>query len=211
MEKGEEIPFQFAQIVFLFHLNTRTDDRKSKEFTFVRYSEINPSVDNLNCLIDCLCLRMVTDDGAVQSVYQIISEESAITASGWYEVGPFLTVVLEHHIVKSNYISSLFTAKNAWSLYRSYLTWFYLPRIKHLLHFNVLCAMTAANYGLRSCNDRRTVHNVKKGILFATRSIYVTKANCYENLTGAPIVETILVRVGFSFNHVINIWPLKKA
>lgn len=80
MVKGERSVFWFAQVLFLFHFNTRTKDRMLREVAFVRYFQITFSIDNVYHVLIGLCLKWETDDDANHSVSQSVSGPGVIEA-----------------------------------------------------------------------------------------------------------------------------------
>lgn len=126
--EGEENAFWFAQVQLLFHLNTRTNDRMSGEFAFVRYFEITPPIDNVDRVLNCLCLRWATGDECDRTITPDLQADDTMKVGEWYGVIPFSSITSVHHIVRSNYSVYPFTSQLPWPLYRFYVNRFYQHR-----------------------------------------------------------------------------------
>lgn len=96
-------------MLLLFHPNTRTNDRMSGEFVFVRYVEITSTIDSVDLCLNCPCLGWATDDETDHSVTQSLSGAGVTEAGDWYCVVSFRSIISLHVIVRSNYSISIFT------------------------------------------------------------------------------------------------------
>lgn len=58
LAEGKYWEFWIAQVLLLFHLVTRNNEKMSGNFVFVRYFEITPPIDNFDRFLNCLCFLM---------------------------------------------------------------------------------------------------------------------------------------------------------
>lgn len=68
MVREKKSDFSLAQVQLWFHLTTRKSGRMSKRFALVRCVKIPRPIHNVNCVLNCFCLRWATEEKADHSV-----------------------------------------------------------------------------------------------------------------------------------------------
>lgn len=59
----------FAQVLLLLHIKTRTNDKRSDEFAFLRCFESTPSIDHVDLALNCFCLERPTEGGCEHPIF----------------------------------------------------------------------------------------------------------------------------------------------
>lgn len=75
----------------------------SGESAFVGNFEITPSIENIDRVCNCLCLRRALRDECDYTVTSNLQADSNIDARNWYGVLASSSIRSVHNIVKSNY------------------------------------------------------------------------------------------------------------
>lgn len=117
----EEKRFWFPKVLQWFLLNTRTNEKMSSEFSFVRYFDVSASFDNFERVFNCLCFWWATGDECDRTVAPDLQTDDNIDIEEWYGVIPFSSIRSGHHNVKLNYCVSPFSCQLPWPLYGSTL------------------------------------------------------------------------------------------
>lgn len=91
-----------AKILLFFHLRTRENENISGQFVFMQNIETTPPLDAVDKTLNCILLRLATDDELVHTLDVKGMLTFKIEVGEWLGVDPFTSIVSVHHIVRSN-------------------------------------------------------------------------------------------------------------
>ena len=124
---GSEEEYWFAQIIALFRITSATstvqNDTFSQEYAFVKFFMCTPPKDEIDNILNCVCLRWETEDGIDHSSEEITGSDT-ITAGEQYGVVPLKSICGTCDIIRSNYAIHPFTQELPWTHHRFYVNRF---------------------------------------------------------------------------------------
>lgn len=113
--------FWFSQVLPLLHFITRANNEVSREFAFVRYFEITQCIDNVNRVLNCICLQWAAGEQCNNTVSRNVQANDYFGVRERYVVTTFSSISSTHHIVRSDYCVFPFISQLQWPAHPFYV------------------------------------------------------------------------------------------
>lgn len=81
--QGEISLYLFAQSLLLFHVNLHRQNSEEEKFALPQYFEVTSTDDEIYEELNCVCLRLATDNGLDYSKNFNVADSKTIEAGGW--------------------------------------------------------------------------------------------------------------------------------
>lgn len=125
---AEDVVYWFEQGLFLFKLNVPDDNAWTEVYTFVQHFDITIPIDEIDNVLNCVCLRWATRDEFGYTINFKSSSQNKVEIGEWYGLVPLASVILGFHIFQSNYAVQPFLPYTPWPAPRFYVNQFYQGR-----------------------------------------------------------------------------------
>ena len=122
--------FWFAKVQLLLHVTCENTNFR-KELAFLKYFICSAPVDEVDKILNCICLRWETEDGIDHSLSPG-SLGQHILAGEHYGLASFQSLCGVAHIVRSNYGIHPFTEELPWTHHRFHVNRFLPVSYTHL-------------------------------------------------------------------------------
>lgn len=121
--------YYIAKVLLLFRMNI-SNIMTNKEMAFVQYMEFTPPIDNVDDILNCLCLRWSTSDEIdyTQPGAENKPVHNILETGEWYDIIDFNTICSSVHVLRSNFGIDSFTQQLPWPRQRFYINRFYRER-----------------------------------------------------------------------------------
>lgn len=120
--EGDKDEFWFAKVLVLFRLTVESGTY-DEDLAFVQYYVPTPPRDEIDNILDCICLRWETEDGEDHSSDKV-ADSSIIEAGENYGLIPFKSICGTCDLVRTNYAIHPFTTELPWTHHKFYVNRF---------------------------------------------------------------------------------------
>lgn len=119
---GDRDEFWFAKVILLMRITCEKSSYED-EVAMVRYFTCTQPTDEIDNILDCICLRWETEDGIDHSKKNV-GHESMIEAGEEYGLIPFQSICGTCELIRSNYAIHPFTTEIPWTHHKFYVNRF---------------------------------------------------------------------------------------
>ena len=119
----DEEEFWFGKTMLFFRLSC-VEKEYRKEFALVRFFTCTPPQDDIDKILDCVCLRWETEDGIDHSS-SMVKNKDTILAGEQYGLIPFQSICGTCHVIRGNYGIYPYTQQLPWTHHRFYVNRFH--------------------------------------------------------------------------------------